>query len=155
MAKIRYTRYALWIRNLSHNSLPCQIPSVSSKELALPHLICCKLSRLRCHGHSLFLSSYLCRITQKENSSCSACGHPLQDPTHLLLDFPTSKPLWHAIFGTTSIFDLWSKPWGVTTTVGSLWSSSMPPSLGRGQVAPPPRVFSYLNVDNLLNARWL
>jgi len=28
----------------------------------------CKLSRLRCHGHSLFLSSYLCRIKRKENS---------------------------------------------------------------------------------------
>jgi len=31
--------------------------------------------------------SYLCRIKRKENSSCSACVHPLQDLTHLLLDF--------------------------------------------------------------------
>jgi len=40
------------------------------------------------HGHSLLLSSYLCRIKRKENSSCSACGHPLQDLTHLLLAVP-------------------------------------------------------------------
>jgi len=32
---------------------------------------------LRCHGHSLLLFSYFCRI-KRENSSCSACGLPLQ-----------------------------------------------------------------------------
>jgi len=58
----------------------------------------------------------------------------LQDMTHLLLDCAASEPLRRAIFGTTSsIFDLWSRPWGV-----SLRSSSTPPSLGRGRVAPPP-----------------
>jgi len=99
---------------LSYNSLPCQIPSVSSEELALSRLIRCKLSRLRCHGHSLLLSSCLCRMERKENSSCSACRHPLQDPTHLLLDCPGSEPLRRAIFGTTSsIFDLgaWLDCW--------------------------------------------
>jgi len=64
----------------------------------------CELSRLRCHGHSLLLPSYLCRIKRKENSSCSACGHPLQDLIHLLLDCPASEPLRRAIFGTTSPF---------------------------------------------------
>jgi len=42
-----------WKRNLFHNYLFCQIPSFSSKELALPRLVGSKLSRLRCHGHSL------------------------------------------------------------------------------------------------------
>jgi len=32
----------------------------------------------------------------KENSSCSACGHPLQDLTHLLLDCSASEPLRRA-----------------------------------------------------------
>jgi len=50
------------------NSLFCQISSVSSEEL----------TKLLCHGHSLLLSSYLCKIKRKENSSCSACGHHLQ-----------------------------------------------------------------------------
>jgi len=115
IAKIRHTRYSLWRRILSYNSLSCQIPSVSSEELVLPHLIRCDLSRLRCQGHSLVLSSYLCRIKRKENSSCSACRHPLQDLTYLLLfDCPASEPLRRAIFGTTSsIFDPWSRPWGV------------------------------------------
>jgi len=86
IAKIRHTRYSFWGRNFSHNSLSCQIFSIFLEELALARHIYCELSRLRCHGHSLLLSSYLCRIKRKENSSCSACGHPLQDLTHLLLD---------------------------------------------------------------------
>jgi len=40
--------------------------------------------------------SYLCRI--KRNSSCSACRHPQQDRTHLLLDCPAFEPLRRAIF---------------------------------------------------------
>jgi len=81
--------------------------------------ISCELSRLRCHCHSLLLSPYLCRIKLKENSSCNACGHPLQDLTHLLLDCLASEPLRRAIFGTTSsIFDPWSKPWGVVQLLG-------------------------------------
>jgi len=58
----RHTRYSFWRRNLSHNSLSCQIPSFYSEERALPRLIRCKLSCLRCLGYSLLLSSYLCRI---------------------------------------------------------------------------------------------
>jgi len=56
---------------------------------------------------------------RKINSFCSACGHPLQDLTHLLLDCPASGHLRHAIFGTTSlIFDLWSRPWGLARLLG-------------------------------------
>jgi len=66
----------------------------------------------------LFLSSYLCTIKWK-NSPCSAGGHPLQELTHLLLDCPSSEPLRRAIFGTTSsIFDLWSRTWGVARVLG-------------------------------------
>jgi len=119
IAKIRHTRYSLWRQNLSHNSLSCQIPSVSSEEPALPCLIRCELSGLHCHGHSLLLSSYLCKIKGKENSSSSTCGHPQQDLTCLLLDCLASEPLRRAIFGiTSSIFDLWSRPWGVARLLG-------------------------------------
>jgi len=42
-----------------------------------------------------------------EDFFCNACGHPLQNLTHLLLDCPASEPLRHTIFGTTSSsFDL-------------------------------------------------
>jgi len=71
-------------RNLSHNSLFWPFLSVSLEELALPRLIRYELSWLRCHGHSLLLFSYLCRIKWKENFSCSACGHPL----HKGVEFP-------------------------------------------------------------------
>ena len=94
-----------------------QIPEVSSEEL----LFCpirCELSRLRCHGHSLLLSSYLHRISRKKNSACSACGHPLQDLNHLL-DCPASEPHRKSIFGSSlSTLDLWSRPWGVAQLLG-------------------------------------
>jgi len=114
-------------QNLSHNSLPCQIPSVSLEELVLPGHIHYELSQLRCHGHILLLSSYLFNIKRKENSSCSACGYCLQDPTHLLLDCPTTEPLRRANFSTTSsIFDLWSRPWGVVRLLSLRGVSPLP-----------------------------
>jgi len=53
----------------------------------------CELFPLRCHGYSLLLSPIPIRIRRKENFSCSACGHHLQDLTHLLLDCLASEPL--------------------------------------------------------------
>ena len=51
-------------------------------------------SRLRCNGHNLLLSSYLSRIGKIENPPFSACGHPSQDTSHLILHCPatTSGP---------------------------------------------------------------
>jgi len=69
-----------------------------------------------CCGHSLLLSSYLlCRIKWKENSCCAFEQH-LQDQTHL--DCPASEPFQRVIFGTTSVFYLWFRPWGVTRLLG-------------------------------------
>ena len=72
IAKIRYLQYHNWKRHISHSYLNHQVPKVSSEELLLSRPIRCELSRLRCHGHSLLLSSYLHRISRKENSACSA-----------------------------------------------------------------------------------
>jgi len=128
----------LWRRTLSHNSLSCQVPSVSSEELALPRLIRCELSQLRCHDHSIFLSSYLWKIKKKENSSSSACGtlcriwltSSLTVPPPSLCGALSSAPLLPFL---TSGPDL-----GSWSNVGSPWSSPTPPSLGSDQVAPPP-----------------
>ena len=110
VAKVRYSQYRNWRRHISHSHLNFQVPEVSSEEL-LSRSIHCELSRLRCHGHSLLLSSYLHRIIRKENSACSACGHSLQDLNHLLLNCPSSEPLRKSIFGSSlSILDLWSRP---------------------------------------------
>ena len=119
IAKVRYSQHRNWRRHISHSHLNFQVPEVSSKKLLLSRPICSELSRFRCHGHSLLLSSFLHRISRKENSACSACGHPLQDLNHLLLDCPASEPLRKSIFGSTlSIRDLWSRPWGVARLLG-------------------------------------
>ena len=118
LAKVRYSQYRNRRRHISHSHLNFQVPIVSSEEL-LSRPIRCELSCLRCHGHSLFLSSYLHRISRKENSDCSACGHPLQDLNHLLLDCPASERLRNSIFGSSLyILDLRSRPWGVARLLG-------------------------------------
>jgi len=61
-----------------------------------------------------------------EQSSCSACGHHLQDLTHLLLDCPASEPLWRAIIGTTSSIRSPVQTLGRGQTVGFPRSSSEP-----------------------------
>ena len=118
LAKVRYFQYHNWRRHISHSYMNLQVPEVSSENLLLSHPIRCELSHLRCHGHSLLLSSYLHRISRKENSACRACGHPLQDLNHLL-DCPASEPLRKSIFGSSlSILDLLSRPWGVARLLG-------------------------------------
>ena len=119
IAKVHYFQYHNWRRHISHSYMNHQVPEVSSEELLLSRPIRCELSRLRCHGHSLLLSSYFHRISRKKNSACSACGHPLQDLNHLLLDCFASEPLRKSIFGSSlSILDLWSKRWGVARLLG-------------------------------------
>ena len=132
------------VKQLSTNSRPCRVPNNRLLRFAgwAASLFCPGearwLSRLRCHGHSLLLSSYLHRISRKENSDCSACGHPLQDLNHLLLDCPASEPLRKSIFGSSLYSRSMVQTLGYGPTVGSPRSSSAPPSLGRGRVEPPP-----------------
>ena len=52
-------QYRNWRRHISHSHLNFQVPEVSSEELLLSRSVCSELSRLRCHGHSLLLSSYI------------------------------------------------------------------------------------------------
>ena len=93
------------------------------------------LSRLRCNGHSLLLGSYLSRIGRIENSSCSACGHPSQDISYLILYCPATDSLRRSLFGDSlSLYDLWSRPWGVARLLGLHGLPPCPPSLGRGRV---------------------
>ena len=119
VAKVRYFQYHNWRRHISHSYMNHQVPEVSSEELLLSRPIRCKLSRLRCHGHSILLSSYLHTINRKRILLCSAYGHPLQDLNHLLLDRFASEPLRKSVFGfSLSILDLWSRPWGVARLLG-------------------------------------
>ena len=123
-----------WRRTISSKFFDTQVLSISTKEIVLLCYSCCVLSRLRCNVHSLVLGSYLSRIGRIENPSCSACGHSSQDTSHLILHCPAMDSLHRSLFGDSlSLYDLWSRPWGVARLLGR-WYSAMPPSLGRGRV---------------------
>jgi len=138
IAKISY-QLIFWRRNLSHNSLFCQIPSVSSKELALPRLVRCELSRLRCHGHSLSLVVLPMQDKTEGEFYLQRLRTPFAGSNSLPSGFfriwaSPARHLWHY---TSSIWPL-VQTLGRGPTVGSSWSSSTLPSLGRVRVSPPP-----------------
>ena len=108
-----------WRRTVSSKYFDTQVPSISTEELVLPRHARCVLSRLRCNEHSLLLGSYLSRIGRIDNPSCSACGHSSQDTSHLILHCPATDSLRRSLFGDClSLYDLWSKPWGVARLLG-------------------------------------
>ena len=108
-----------WRRTVSSKYFDTQVPSISTEELVLPRHARCVLSRLRCNGHSFLLGSYLFRIGRIDNPSCNACGHPSQDISHLILHCPATDSLRRSLFGDSlSLYDLWSRPWGVARPLG-------------------------------------
>ena len=98
---------------LSHlNSFDTQVPS--TEKLVLSRHTLWALSRLRCNRHNLRLCSYLSRIGRIENPFRSACGHPSQDTSQLILHCPDTDSLHRSLFGDSlSLYDLWSRPWKV------------------------------------------
>ena len=108
-----------WRRTVASKYFDTQVPSISTDELVLPRHARCVLSRLRCNEHSLLLGSYLSRIGRIENPSCSACGHPSQDTSRLILHCLATDSLCRSLFGDSlSLYDLWSRPWGVARLLG-------------------------------------
>jgi len=59
-------------------TLSFKILPVSAEELTR-----CELSRLSCHDHSHFFSSYLYKTKTEGEYFCSACKHSLQNLSHL------------------------------------------------------------------------
>ena len=97
-----------------------QVSSISTEKLVLPCHARCVLTRLRCNGHSLLLSSCLSRIGRIENPSCSTCGHSFQNTSHFILHCPAMDSLCRSLFGDfLSLYDLWSRPRGVAQLLGS------------------------------------
>ena len=116
--RIHCSLFSDWRHTVSSKFFDTQVPSIST-ELELLRHAHCALSRLRCNGHSLLLSSYLSRIGRIENSSCSACGHTSQDTSHLILHCPATDSLRCSLFGNfLSLYDLWSRSWGVAWLLG-------------------------------------
>ena len=119
ISRIHSRLFSDWRRTVSSKYFDTQVPSISTEELVLPRHARCVFSRLRCYGHSLLLGSYLSRIGRIENSSCSACGHSSQDIFYLILHCPATDSLRRSLFGDSlSLYDLWSRPWGVARLLG-------------------------------------
>ena len=108
-----------WRGAVSSKHFDTQVASISTEELVLPRHARCVLSRLRFNGPSLLLGSYLSRIGRIENPFCSACGHSSQEISHLILHCPTTDSSRRSLFGDSlSLYDLWSRPWGVSRLLG-------------------------------------
>ena len=108
-----------WRRTVSSKYFDTQVPSISTEELVLPRHARCVLSRLRCNGHSRLLGSYLSTIGRIENPSWSACGDSSQDTSDLILHCAATDSLRRSLFGDSlSLYDLWSRPWGVARLLG-------------------------------------
>ena len=119
ISRIHSFFFSDWKCTVSSKFFDTQVPSISTEELMLPRHARCVLSRLHCNGHSLLLSSYLSRIGRIENPSCSACEHSSQDTSHLILHYRATDSLRRSLFGDSlSLYDLWSRPWGVARLLG-------------------------------------
>ena len=113
------TLFSDWRHTVSSKFFDTQVTSIFIDELVLPHHARCVLSCLCCNRHSLLLGSYLSRIGRIENRSCSTCGHSSQDTSHFILHCPATDSLRHSFFGTSlSLYNLWSRPWGVVQLLG-------------------------------------
>ena len=134
ISRIQSCRFSDWRHTVSSKFFDTQVPPISSEELVLPRHARCVLSRLRCSGHSLPLGSYLSRIGRIKNPSGSACGHSSQDNSYLILHYPATDSLRRSLFGDSlSLYDLWSRPWGVARLLGLHGLPSCPhPSEGVG-----------------------
>ena len=114
ISRIHSCLFSDWRCTVSSKFFDTQVSSISNKELVLLRHARCVVSRQRCNGHSLLLSSYLSRIGRMKNPFCSACGHSSQDTAHLILHCPPADSLRRSLFGDSqNLYDLWSRPWGV------------------------------------------
>ena len=119
ISRVHSRLFSDWRRTVSSKYFDTQVPSISTEELVFPRHARCVLYRLRCNGHSFLLGSYLSRIGRIENPFCSACAHSSQDISHLILHCPVTESLRRLLFGDSlSLYDLWSRPWGVARLLG-------------------------------------
>ena len=121
-----------WRRTVSSKFFDTQAPSISTEELVLPCHARCVLSRLRCNGHSLLLSSYQ-GLAELRILHAAPADTRQRAP---LISFCTVQvrlfvplALWQLSVSLRPLIQaLWSFP-----ASGAPWFSVMFPSLGRGR----------------------
>ena len=119
ISRIHSSLFWDWKRTVSSKFFGTKVPSISTEEPVLLRHARYIPSRLRCYGHSLLLSSYVCRIGRIENPSCTACEHSSWDTSHLILHCPATDSLHRSLFDDfLSLYDLWSRPWRVAQFLG-------------------------------------
>ena len=134
------TLFLSWTRGagsvLSHlNSLTHRLPHCPLRGLVLPHHAHCVLSHLRSNGHSLMLNSFLSGIGRIENPLCSACVHPLQHISHLILHCPATDSLCCLLLSDSfSLKNLCSRLWRVFQLLELHGLPPCPSSLARGRI---------------------
>ena len=108
-----------WRHTVISKIFDTQVCLISTEELVLPHHACCVLCRQCCKEHSLLVRPYLSRISRIKNPSFRACRHSFEDTSALILHCPATDSLRHSLFGDSlSLYDLWSRPWGVARLLG-------------------------------------
>ena len=127
---IHSSLFSDWRHTVSSKFFDTQVSSISTERVVLLRHARCVLSRLCCNGHSLLLSSYLCRIGRIKNPSCSACGHLSSHSALSSYGFFASLALWQFSVSLRPLSQvLLSFP-----TSGAPWFFAINPSLGRGRV---------------------
>ena len=130
LSRIHSSLFSDWRGMVSSKFFDTQVPSTFTEKLVLPRHTRCVLSRLRCNGHSLLLSSYLSRIGRIENSSCSSCGHFSSHSALSSYGLFAPLTLWRLSVSLRPLV----QALGSCPASGAPWSPAMPPSFGRGRV---------------------
>ena len=111
ISRIHSGLFSDWRRTVSSKFFDTHISSISTEELVL--------SRPCCNEHCFLLSFYLPEISRIENPLCSACGHPSQDTSHLILHCSLTNSLRRLLFGDSlSLCDFWSRSRKVARLLG-------------------------------------
>ena len=92
------------------------------------------LSRLRCNGHSLLLSSLFLELAQSRILPASACGHPSQYTSYLILHCPATDFAPLALWRVSVSLRPLVQALGSSPASEAPWSFAMPSSFGRGHV---------------------
>ena len=135
ISRIHSSFFSDWRRTVSSKFFDSQVPSISTEQLKLSCHARCVLFRPRCNRHSLLLSFHLFRIGSYRESFLQRLRTLV--PRHFSSHSALSS---YGLFAPLALWRLSVSLRPLVQTLGSypasevLWSSAMPPSVGRGRI---------------------